>query len=330
MNDTSNFTGSAGGAGGAGNGTGGGGGGGAGGAQILLINTATYSINPGAARISGAGGAGGASATGFGGAGGTGGAGAIFSAGGTANVGAGALLQGGAGGAGGVSAGGNGANGAGGVGVIGAGLTINNNGTIRGGLNGDGVTRANAITLTGGANTITFGNVASGIVGNIAVTGSLTFAQPTDSALDQVITGAGSIAKTGAGVLALSGTNTYAGGTTITAGTLAIQNTSGLGTGAVTFANGTLLANVTGTLANNLSVGTGGALHVVAGNGQALTLTGGLHLAVGPNAIQFGQAGSTGLINAGVLAAPSASRGTSPWTFSAVRCAPPMARSSSS
>ncbi|MBR1149400.1 autotransporter domain-containing protein [Bradyrhizobium sp. JYMT SZCCT0428] len=301
VNDAGNFTGSAGGAGGAGNGTGGGGGGGAGGAQILLINTATYSINPGVARISGAGGAGGASATGFGGAGGTGGAGAIFSAGGTLNVGAGALLQGGAGGAGGVSAGGNGANGAGGVGVIGAGLTINNNGTIRGGLNGDGVTRANAITLTGGTNTITFGNAASGIDGNIAVTGSLTFAQPTDSALDQVITGSGSIAKTGAGVLSLSGTNTYAGGTTITAGTLAIQNTSGLGTGAVSFANGTLLANVTGTLANNLSVGTGGALHVVAGNGQALTLTGGLSLAVGPNAIQFGQAGSTGLINVGFV-----------------------------
>jgi autotransporter-associated beta strand protein len=248
VTDGGSFTAPAGGAGGAGNGTGGGGGGGAGGAQILLINTATYLISGGATRTSGAGGAGGVSTTGFGGAGGSGGAGAIFTAGGTMTLDVGTLLQGGAGGAGGVGGAGNGANGAGGVGVIGANLTINNFGTIRGGLNGDGATRANAITLTGGANTITFGNAASGIDGNIAVTGSLTFAQPTDSALDQVITGAGSIAKTGAGVLALSGTNTYTGGTTITAGTLAVTDDANLGNvaGVLTFNGGTLRVSTGG------------------------------------------------------------------------------------
>jgi len=117
--------------------------------------------------------------------------------------------------------------------------------------------------------------------------------------VDGLVAGAGALTIAGPGTVTLNHANTYAGGTTLTSGTLAIGGAAALGTGTVNFANGTLLANVTGTLANNLSVGTGGALRVVASNGQALTLAGNLALAVGPNAIQFGQAGSTGLINAG-------------------------------
>ena len=57
-----------------------------------------------------------------------------------------------------------------------------------------------------------------------------------------MITGTGSIAKTGAGVLTLSGVNTYAGGTTISAGAIAVTDDSNLGNvaGGLTFNGGTL------------------------------------------------------------------------------------------
>lgn len=50
----------------------------------------------------------------------------------------------------------------------------------------------------------------------------------------------GAIIKSGDGMLALTGTNSYAGGSTLTNGTLQIDNTLALGTGSVVFAGGTL------------------------------------------------------------------------------------------
>ena len=120
---------------------------------------------------------------GDGGAGGDGGTGIFFSAPGASltNSGAG-NIQGGAGGAAGAggagtTAGTAGAGGAGGVGVVGSGLTIINSGTIAGGLASDTVTRANAITFTGGVNSLTLQSGFS-ILGNVvAVSGGTdTFA----------------------------------------------------------------------------------------------------------------------------------------------------------
>ena len=48
----------------------------------------------------------------------------------------------------------------------------------------------------------------------------------------------GAITKTGAGVLRLSGANTYAGGTTISAGTLVISAANNVGAGNVTVNGG--------------------------------------------------------------------------------------------
>ena len=50
-----------------------------------------------------------------------------------------------------------------------------------------------------------------------------------------------SLAKTGAGMLTLSGENSYTGGTTVSAGTLVAANASALGTGAVTVSSGATL-----------------------------------------------------------------------------------------
>ncbi|SBW15341.1 outer membrane autotransporter [Brucella sp. 10RB9215] len=48
-------------------------------------------------------------------------------------------------------------------------------------------------------------------------------------AVMQGVTGAGGLTKSGAGTLTLSGANTYTGGTTVTAGTLAVANDNNLG-----------------------------------------------------------------------------------------------------
>jgi autotransporter-associated beta strand protein len=57
------------------------------------------------------------------------------------------------------------------------------------------------------------------------------------------LNGGGVLDKTTAGTLFLEGTNTYTGGTTVTAGNLAVNNTagSGTGTGAITVASGATL-----------------------------------------------------------------------------------------
>lgn len=117
--------------------------------------------------------------------------------------------------------------GAGGAGVVGAALTIVNSGTIAGGISGDGVTRADAITFTGGANTLTLSGVG-GLMGNIGITAggsTVRFNQSADVTLANVITGAGGIVQDGTGALTLAGLNPYSGTTTDDAGTLNVNGT---------------------------------------------------------------------------------------------------------
>ena len=129
------------------------------------------------------------------------------------------------------------------------------------------------MTFTGGANTLTLQS-GSNVVGNIDVTGSLTFSQSTDATLSNVISGTGSISKTGAATLTLSGANTYSGGTAINAGTLAVAADNNLGNaaGGLSFDGGTLqfLAGFTINRAITLNAG-GGTFDT---NGNDATLAG--------------------------------------------------------
>ncbi|WP_192871723.1 beta strand repeat-containing protein, partial [Variovorax sp. JS1663] len=102
-------------------------------------------------------------------------------------------------------------------------------------------TGAGTLTLTGtntyaGGTTISAGTLAgnAGSFGNgaIANNAALLIEQPTDAILTNTVTGSGTLTKTGAGTLTLTGTNTYAGGTTISAGTLA-GNAASFGSGAI-------------------------------------------------------------------------------------------------
>ena len=83
---------------------------------------------------------------------------------------------------------------------------------------------------------------------------------------------ASSLTKIGAGTLTLSGANTYTGGTTLSAGTVAVSNNTALGTGSLGMADGTTLqAASTVTLANNISVSGVGTINT---GGNDLGLTG--------------------------------------------------------
>jgi autotransporter-associated beta strand protein len=109
-------------------------------------------------------------------------------------------------------------------------------------------------------------------------------------------TTAGSLAKDGAGMLTLNGNNTYSGGTTLSVGTLNINNASAIGTGTLTISGGALDntsgASITLTTnnaqswngdftfigTNNLNLGTGAVTMndslIVTVNGGNLTIGG--------------------------------------------------------
>ncbi len=118
-------------------------------------------------------------------------------------------------------------------------------------------------TITGG--TLTADHADSLGTGAIANSGVL---QVGEGELENTLSGAGSLVKTGTGELTLSGDNTYSGTTTITGGTLTADHADSLGTG--TIANSGVLQVGEGELENTLS---GSGSLVKTGTGE-LTLSG--------------------------------------------------------
>ena len=95
---------------------------------------------------------------------------------------------------------------------------------------------------------------------NIASGKTLTVNQSTTTTYAGVLAGVGSFTKSGVGTLTLSGANTYSGGTTLSSGTLNINNASALGTGAFTIGGGTIdnttNAALTLTTSDAINIGT--------------------------------------------------------------------------
>jgi autotransporter-associated beta strand protein len=128
-------------------------------------------------------------------------------------------------------------------------VIVNNAGALN-------TTTPNAVTMNGGilrlnGNSVTISSLSgsSGMVNNTAAGNlTLTVNQAGNTAFGGVLAngGAGTLAlqKTGAGTLTLSGANTYTGGTTLSAGHLALSSDNVLpNTGTFTFAGGILDAN---------------------------------------------------------------------------------------
>ena len=152
--------------------------------------------------------------------------------------------------------------GTGGVAQIGAGTTIlTGNSTYTGGT-----------TISAGTLQIGAGATTGSIVGNVGNNGILLFNRSDSVAFGGVISGVGSLTKDGLGTLTLTGTNTYSGGTTISAGTLQVGNggTAGSITGNV-IDNGTLAFNRSDSVTfDRVISGTGNVVKL--GTGR-LTLT---------------------------------------------------------
>ena len=128
---------------------------------------------------------------------------------------------------------------------------------------------ANSVSETvnglSGTGTITLGTGASLSVGDNNAT----------SVFAGAISSSGALTKIGMGILTLTGTNAYSGGTIISNGVLAIANTNSLGSGAITLSGGTLSNTVTMAsglgLTNTFNLTSAGSLNTAAGN---LLLTG--------------------------------------------------------
>jgi autotransporter-associated beta strand protein len=139
-------------------------------------------------------------------------------------------------------------------------LTIANSSvSLNGNITGTGgITKVgNTLLLTGnntytGATTISSGTLQignGGAVGSIDSTssvnnnGALIYNRNNSSTASYAIGGTGTLEKQGAGTLTLTGNNTFTGGTTVSTGTLLVNNTGGSGTG-----SGSLLVSAGATL----------------------------------------------------------------------------------
>ena len=143
----------------------------------------------------------------------------------------------------------------------------------------------NLISVTNTTVTVAASVTASNLLiiagGTLSISNGVTFTVNHGLA-NGVISGAGILAESGSGnVLTLNGNNTYSGGTTITAGTVAVTNvtTSGtvqLGTNGITFASGGTLLN-TGpgaqTTSRAITLNSGGGVISMSGNTMYLTGT---------------------------------------------------------
>ncbi|KAA0392288.1 fibronectin-binding autotransporter adhesin ShdA [Salmonella enterica subsp. enterica serovar Typhimurium] len=120
--------------------------------------------------------------------------------------------------------------------------------------------------------------------------------------LENILSGSGSLVKTGTGELTLSGDNTYSGGTTINGGTLTADHADSLGTGAV--ANSGVLQVGEGELENTLSgsgslVKTGTGELTLGGDNSysgATTITDGTLIAANVNALGSGNIDNSGTL----------------------------------
>ena len=185
-------------------------------------------------------------------------------------------------------------------------LTINNNsGTVAGTLTLSGLAlnsvenvilrnnSSHVLTLTNGASRsmgVALGNATDNVV-LIDSTGGIT--------ISSIISGSGrKLTKdgSGAGILTLSGANTFSGGIDLDAGTLRLSSTSAAGTGVITQADATstLEINTTGTVANVMDIYNISTLQTVTLSGNKTLRNATFTVASGTTTTESGNLSGTG------------------------------------
>ena len=147
--------------------------------------------------------------------------------------------------------------------------------------NTNGVLKLDSYTQTLAGLTVAGSGTGNRVIGGNATTGKLTLNIVGSNTFAGILGGTGTsdnklaLVKTGTGTLTLAGTNTFSGGTSVSAGTLSISLDNNLGgtSGGVVLNGGTLSANASFTLGSSRSILLGpdsssgsGTLDVTAGN----------------------------------------------------------------
>lgn len=151
-------------------------------------------------------------------------------------------------------------------------------------------------TINDGTLQLGEGGTSGSILGDVTNNGTLAFQRSDVHAFDGTISGDGNLDQRGTGTTVLGGTNTYAGTTTVSAGSLLVNGDQSGATGATSVLDGATLGGV-GTLGGDLVIADGGTLSPGAAAGVAGTLTvnGNLTLDAGARLdYQFGQSGTPG------------------------------------
>ena len=117
------------------------------------------------------------------------------------------------------------------------------------------------------ANGLTFSNTGFTLTGSTIALGAAAtpIVATADATIASIVAGANGLSKSGAGILTLSGVNTYTGATAITAGTLKLGNAAALGT----TAGGTTITAGAALDINGTDLGTVNEAVSVAGSGPA-------------------------------------------------------------
>jgi autotransporter-associated beta strand protein len=105
-------------------------------------------------------------------------------------------------------------------------------------------------TISGGTLSVGDGGTSGALAGNVVNNAALIFNRSDDSTYAGGITGSGGLEKLGAGTLSLSGSSSYAGATTVTAGVLAvngqISSSVAIATGATVGGSGVITGVLSG------------------------------------------------------------------------------------
>ena len=130
------------------------------------------------------------------------------------------------------------------------GATLVSGGTL---VLGSPLALQNSTLDSSGSGSVSFGSLPAATLGGLTGSGSLALSNASSAAValsvgnnglattySGALTGPGSLIKLGSNMLTLSCINSYAAGTTISGGTLAITNSFALGSGPITLAGGTL------------------------------------------------------------------------------------------
>ena len=164
-----------------------------------------------------------------------------------------------------------------------SGSTVVADGTLL--LSGNGTLGTSTISLTGGtldlggkSLTNTFSSLTGGTLANGTLTNNGGNYALQNGTVSAILAGTNGVNKTGSGTTTLTGSNTYSGATTISAGNLSISSVSALtNTSGVSLANGTALIYTGGSAATlNRAISVTSGTGTIRNNGGELTLTGGL------------------------------------------------------